>query len=98
MSADTAASQPNEWKPRFNPWLIAISIMLATIIEVLDTSVENVSLPYLPGNRFGATHEAPLVLTNYLLSNAIILPATNWLGQVFGRKRFLIGCIILFTF
>ena len=90
MSADTAAPQPNEWKPRFNPWLIAISIMLATIIEVLDTSVANVSLPYIAGNLSASTDEATWVLTSYLLSNAIILPATNWLGQVFGRKRFLI--------
>ncbi|HZI46711.1 MAG TPA: DHA2 family efflux MFS transporter permease subunit, partial [Pyrinomonadaceae bacterium] len=97
MSADTAAPLPNEWKPSFNPWLIAISIMLATIIEVLDTSVANVSLPYIAGNLSASTDEATWVLTSYLLSNAIILPATNWLGQVFGRKRFLIGCIILFT-
>ena len=72
MSADTAASQPNEWKPRFNPWLIAISIMLATIIEVLDTSVANVSLPYIAGNLSASTDEATWVLTSYLLSNAII--------------------------
>jgi len=97
MSADTAAPQPNEWKPSFNPWLIAISIMMATIIEVLDTSVANVSLPYIAGNLSASTDEATWVLTSYLLSNAIILPATNWLGQVFGRKRFLIGCITLFT-
>src|SRR5437660_135261 len=98
MSADTAASLPNEWKPSFNPWLIAVSIMLATFMEVLDTSVANVSLPYIAGNLSASTDEATWVLTSYLLSNAIILPATNWLGQVFGRKRFLIGCIILFTF
>jgi len=97
VSADAAAPLPNEWKPRFNPWLIAISIMLATIIEVLDTSVANVSLPYIAGNLSASTDEATWVLTSYLLSNAIILPATNWLGQVFGRKRFLIGCITLFT-
>src|SRR5437016_6249718 len=71
--------------------------MLATIIEVLDTSVANVSLPYIAGNLSASTDEATWVLTSYLLSNAIILPATNWLGQVFGRKRFLIGCIALFT-
>src|SRR6201982_1322160 len=97
MSADTAAPLPNEWKPSFNPWLIAISIMLATIIEVLDTSVANVSLPYIAGNLSASTDEATWVLTSYLVSNAIILPATNWLGQLFGRKRFLTGCIILFT-
>jgi len=98
MSADTAAPLPNEWKPSFNPWVIAVSIMLATFMEVLDTSVANVSLPYIAGNLSASTDEATWVLTSYLLSNAIILPATNWLGQVFGRKRFLIGCIILFTF
>jgi DHA2 family multidrug resistance protein len=98
MSADVAAPRPNEWKPSVNPWLIAMSIMLATIMEVLDTSVANVSLPYIAGNLSASTDEATWVLTSYLVSNAIILPATNWLGQVFGRKRFLIGCIILFTF
>ena len=98
MSAEAAAPQPNEWKPRFNPWLIAVSIMLATIMEVLDTSVANVSLPYIAGNLSASTDEATWVLTSYLVSNAIILPATNWLGQLFGRKRFLISCIILFTF
>ena len=98
MSADAAAPLPNEWKPSVNPWLIAVSIMLATIMEVLDTSVANVSLPYIAGNLSASTDEATWVLTSYLVSNAIILPATNWLGQLFGRKRFLISCIILFTF
>jgi MFS transporter, DHA2 family, multidrug resistance protein len=97
MSADAAAPLPNEWKPSVNPWLIAVSIMLATFMEVLDTSVANVSLPYIAGNLSASTDEATWVLTSYLVSNAIILPATNWLGQLFGRKRFLISCIILFT-
>lgn len=97
MSADAAALLPDEWKPSVNPWLIAISIMLATIMEVLDTSVANVSLPYIAGNLSASTDEATWVLTSYLVSNAIILPATNWLGQLFGRRRFLISCIILFT-
>jgi len=92
------APLPNEWKPSVNPWLIAVSIMLATIMEVLDTSVANVSLPYIAGNLSASTDEATWVLTSYLVSNAIILPATNWLGQLFGRKRFLISCILLFTF
>ena len=81
MSADAAAPLPNEWKPSVNPWLIAVSIMLATIMEVLDTSVANVSLPYIAGNLSASTDEATWVLTSYLVSNAIILPATNWLGQ-----------------
>src|SRR5258707_13687774 len=98
MSADAAAPLPNEWKPSVNPWLIAISIMLATIMEVLDTSVANVSLPYIAGNLSASTDEATWVLTSYLVSNAIILPATTWLGQLFVRKRFLIGCFLLLTF
>ena len=80
-----------------NPWVIAVTVTLATFMEVLDTSVANVSLPYIAGNLSASTDEATWVLTSYLVSNAIILPATNWLGQVFGRKRFLIGCITLFT-
>jgi len=97
MSADIAAPLPHEWKPGVNPRLIAMSIMLATIMEVLDTSVANVSLPFIAGNLSASTDEATWVLTSYLVSNAIILPATNWLGQLFGRKRFLISCIIIST-
>jgi len=74
MSEDAAAPPPNEWKPRVNPWVIAISIMLATFMEVLDTSVANVSLPYIAGNLSASTDEATWVLTSYLVSNAIILP------------------------
>jgi DHA2 family multidrug resistance protein len=85
------------WKPSFNPWLIAASVMLATFMEVLDTSVANVSLPHIAGNLSATTEESTWVLTSYLISNAIILPATNWLGYFFGRKRFLIVCITIFT-
>src|SRR5215813_692433 len=86
-----------EWKPSFNPWLIAASVMLATFMEVLDTSVANVALPHIAGNLSATTEESTWVLPSYLVSNAIILPATNWLGRYFGRKRFLILCIVLFT-
>jgi DHA2 family multidrug resistance protein len=85
------------WKPSFNPWLIAAAVMLATFMEVLDTSVANVSLPHIAGNLSATTDESTWVLTSYLVSNAIILPATNWLGHYFGRKRFLIVCIAIFT-
>src|ERR687883_116425 len=85
------------WKPSFNPWLIAASVMLATFMEVLDTSVANVALPHIGGNLSATPEEATWVLTSYLVSNAIILPATNWLSRYFGRKRFLIVCIIIFT-
>lgn len=90
-------SSTDVWKPSFNPWLIAASVMLATFMEVLDTSVANVSLPHIAGNLSATTEESTWVLTSYLISNAIILPATNWLGHFFGRKRFLIVCIGIFT-
>ncbi len=92
-----AISVPREWTPSFNPWLIAAAVMLATFMEVLDTSVANVALPHIAGNLSATPEEATWVLTSYLVSNAIILPAANWLGRYFGRKRFLIVCITLFT-
>src|ERR1700741_1968149 len=90
-------SSPEVWKPSFNPWLIATAVMLGTFMEVLDTSVANVSLPHIAGNLSATAEESTWVLTSYLISNAIILPATNWLGHVFGRKRFLMVCIGIFT-
>jgi DHA2 family multidrug resistance protein len=93
--ADNKAQE--QWKPSFNPWIIAASVMLATFMEVLDTSVANVALPHISGNLSATTEEATWVLTSYLVANAIILPATSWLTTVFGRKRFLIVCIIIFT-
>jgi DHA2 family multidrug resistance protein len=90
--------QPAEqWKPSFNPWLVATAVMLATFMEILDTSVANVALPHIAGNLSASTEEATWVLTSYLISNAIILPATGWLTTVFGRKRFLITCVLIFT-
>ena len=94
MSETTAAP---EWRPAANPWLIAVAAMLATFMEVLDTSVANVSLPHIAGSLSATNEEATWVLTNYLISNAIILPATGWLGGRFGRKRFLLSCIAIFT-
>ncbi|MFL6230716.1 MAG: DHA2 family efflux MFS transporter permease subunit [Pyrinomonadaceae bacterium] len=90
-------SPPQVWKPSYSPWLIAASVMLATFMEVLDTSVANVALPHIAGNLSATPEEATWVLTSYLVSNAIILPATNWLSRYFGRKRFLVVCIIIFT-
>src|SRR5205807_8598734 len=86
-----------QWTPSFNPWLIAASVMLATFMEVLDTSVANVALPHIAGNLSATPEEATWVLTSYLVSNAIVLPAANWFGRYFGRKRFLIVCIAIFT-
>ncbi|MCO5333875.1 MAG: DHA2 family efflux MFS transporter permease subunit [Pyrinomonadaceae bacterium] len=95
MAAD--AAQHDVWVPSFNPWIIAISVMLATVMEVLDTSVANVALPHIAGNLSATSEEATWVLTSYLISNAIILPATSWITKYIGRKRFLIICITTFT-
>src|SRR3954465_11446752 len=92
-----ANGNSEQWKPSFNPWIIAASVMLATFMEVLDTSVANVALPHISGNLSATTEESTWVLTSYLVSNAIVLPATNWLSRYFGRKRFLIACIVIFT-
>src|SRR5947207_4152062 len=92
-----ANGSQNEWRPSFKPWLIAAAVMLATFMEVLDTSVANVALPHIAGNLSATPEEATWVLTSYLVSNAIILPAANWLGRYFGRKRFLLVCIAIFT-
>jgi DHA2 family multidrug resistance protein len=91
----TAVAQP--WKPAANPWLIAAAVMSATFMEVLDTSVANVSLTHIAGSLSASTDEATWVLTSYLVSNAVILPASGWLGRFFGRRRFLITCITIFT-
>src|SRR5947208_5014294 len=95
--ADSSAQTAERWRPSHNPWLIAVAVMAATFMEVLDTSVANVALPHISGNLSATTEESTWVLTSYLVSNAIILPATNWLGRYFGRKRFLITCIVIFT-
>ena len=100
MAEQKIEQSPNatpQWTPSFNPWLIAFSVMLATVMEVLDTSVANVALPHIAGNLSASSEEATWVLTSYLISNAIILPATSWISTYVGRKRFLIICIIIFT-
>jgi len=95
LEALPAAEAP--WRPRVNLWLIAFSVMLATFMEVLDTSIASVALPHIAGNLGASSDEATWVLTSYLVSNAIVLPTSAWFGSFFGRKRFLIGCIIVFT-
>ena len=82
---------------RANPWIIAVSVMLATFMEVLDTAIVAVALPYIAGSLSASTSEATWVLTSYLIANAVILPASNWFALRFGRKRFLITCVVIFT-
>jgi DHA2 family multidrug resistance protein len=95
--ASLVASAHTEWRPRHNPWWIACAVMLAPFMEVLDTSVANVALPHIGGNLSATPEEATWVLTSYLVSNAIVLPMTGWLGNHFGRRRLLLLCIGLFT-
>ena len=80
-----------------NKWLITITVMLPAIMEIIDTSVANVALPHMQGSLNAGTDEVTWVLTSYLVSNAVVLPMTGWLARLFGRKRFLMTCIILFT-
>jgi DHA2 family multidrug resistance protein len=80
-----------------NKWLITITVMIPTFMEIVDTSVANVALPHMQGSLNAGTDEVTWVLTSYLVSNAVVLPMTGWLARLFGRKRFLITCIIIFT-
>jgi DHA2 family multidrug resistance protein len=82
---------------RHNPWVIAVTVMLATFMEVLDTSIANVALPTIAGNLSASYDESTWVLTSYLVSNAIVLPLTPWLSSVFGRKNFYMTCVVLFS-
>lgn len=84
-------------QPQINPWLIAVAVMSSTFMEVLDTTVVNVSLPHIAGNLSASTDEATWTLTSYLVANAIILPMTGWLAGRFGRKRLLMMAVTGFT-
>jgi DHA2 family multidrug resistance protein len=85
------------WRPRYNPWLVAVVVALAAFMEVLDTSIANVALPYMAGNLGASNDQSTWVLTSYLVSNAIILPMTGWLAGALGRKRFFMSCLGIFT-
>jgi MFS transporter, DHA2 family, multidrug resistance protein len=80
-----------------NPWIVAIAVMFATFMEVLDTTVVNVSLPHIAGNLSATVDESTWVLTSYLVANAIVLPMTGWLARTFGRKRLLMTSVTGFT-
>ena len=86
-----------EWKPRHNPWAIAITVTIATFMEVLDTSIANVALPHIAGSVGASQEEATWVLTSYLVASAVILPISGWLSNRFGRKRFYMTCVVMFT-
>ena len=80
-----------------NPWMIALAVILPTFMEVLDTSIAAVALPYIAGSVSATNDEATWVLTSYLVANAVVLPASSWFSLKFGRKRFLLTCIVIFT-
>src|SRR5579863_1254752 len=97
VTSSTAGPPPEPWKPKFNPWLITVVVALAAFMEVLDTSIANVALPYISGGLAASQDQGTWVLTTYLVANAIILPISGWTTTIIGRKRFFLICIGLFT-
>src|ERR1700745_3898241 len=93
--AQTSPATPA--KPRVNPWVIAAVVSLAAFMEVLDTSIANVALPYMAGGLSASATDASWVLTSYLVSNAVVLPISGWLSIRFGRKRYYMASVIAFT-
>ncbi len=85
------------WRPRANPWLIAITVTMATFMEALDTSIANVAMPHIGGSLSASRDEATWVLTSYLVANAVVLPISGWIANRIGRKRFYMSCVALFT-
>jgi len=94
-----AAPPPTQllpWAPKHNPWIIALTVTLATFMEVLDTSIANVALPHIAGDLSAGQDESTWVLSSYLVANAVILPISAWMSIQFGRKRFYMSCVVLF--
>jgi DHA2 family multidrug resistance protein len=97
MSSAALTIDQDVWRPKYNPWLIAVVVALAAFMEVLDTSIANVALPYMAGDLAASNEQSTWVLTSYLVSNAIILPISGWLAGAVGRKRFFLACLTVFT-
>jgi MFS transporter, DHA2 family, multidrug resistance protein len=97
MAAAAAVIDHASWRPRYNPWLVAFTVTLATFMEVLDTSIANVALPHIAGTFGASTNEATWVLTSYLVSNGIVLPISAWLATRVGRKKYYMFCVVLFA-
>ncbi len=95
-AADNAAAD-RAWRPKANPWLIAIVVTLAAFMEILDTTIVNVSLPHIAGTVSASYDEATWTLTSYLVANGIVLPISGFIGRVIGRKRYFLICIAMFT-
>src|SRR5258708_9356515 len=90
----SSSSRP---RPRVNPWIIAATVSLAAFMEVLDRVIDNVALPYMAGGLGSSVDDASWVLTSYLVANAIVLPISGWLSVLFGRKRFYMAAVVVFT-
>jgi len=90
-------SEPPEWRPRSNPWLVAVVVTIAAFMEILDTTIVNVALPHIAGSLSSSSDEATWALTSYLVANGIVLTISGWLGNVLGRKRYFLICIGMFT-
>ena len=98
--SSAAATFPLEqivWRPRVNPWLIGATVSIAAFVEVLDTSVANVALPYIAGGLGASYDDSTWVLTSYLAANAIVLPMSGWLAEIIGRKRYFMFSLAIFT-
>jgi DHA2 family multidrug resistance protein len=85
------------WKPKTNPWLIAVVVTMAAFMEILDTTIVNVSLPHIAGSVSASYDDATWTLTSYLVANGIVLPISGFLGRLIGRKRYFLICIAMFT-
>src|ERR1043166_1095979 len=92
-----ALDNPQQTPPAVNPWIVAIAVMFGTFMEVLDTTVVNVSLPHIAGSLSVTSEEATWALTSYLVANAVVLPITGFLANYFGRKRLLMSAVVGFT-
>src|SRR5215468_285559 len=99
MASDTIAvlQTPAPAKAIINPWVVALTVTLATFMELLDTSIANVSLPHIAGGLGRSFDEVTWILTTYLVANAVVLPMSAWLSRVFGRKNYYMACVALFT-
>jgi MFS transporter, DHA2 family, multidrug resistance protein len=95
--ANGVSLKPEPWRPKVNPWLIGVVVAMAAFMEVLDTSIANVALPYMAGSLGASTDQSTWVLTSYLVSNAVVLPISGWFASTIGRKRFFMICLVIFT-
>ena len=97
MSTESTIATEQAWKPNVNPWILGVVVALAPFMEVLDTDIANVALPHIAGNLGATNSQSTWVLTSYLVANAVVLPMSGFLVELFGRKRFFMMCIAFFT-